>query len=442
MTTTATTETPLRIVGLEVQNVKRLKAINITPSGDVVIIGGRNGQGKSSLLDSIMMAMGGKETICAKPVRNGEAKASTVIDLGEIVVTRTYTESGGGTLTVKNRDGAKFSSPQAILDKLTGALTFDPLEFSRLKPKLQLETLRELVGVNTEMLDKQRQTKYDERTATNRELAVHKADLAKCIAATFGKAEPVEEPDIAKLAQELEDAKAHNASNAATQVKLDRAQAAADKAAEALQAHQAEIARVKALLAELESNLQGFCEQSDDAAASLARGKDIVAALVDRDEAAIVDRMRTFNEVSALKSQFVAAREVKEKVDALEAQVAEQTKRIEVLDDRKRERIASAKYPIPGMTLGEDGILLDGVPFEQASGAEKIRVSVAMGIALNPRLKVLLIRDGSLLDDESMEAIAEMAAESCAQVWIERVGNGAECSVIIEDGEILGGGAQ
>jgi hypothetical protein len=443
MITTATTEElPLRILGLEVQNVKRLKAINIAPSGDVVIIGGRNGQGKSSILDSITMAMGGKEAICAKPVRDGESRASTTIDLGELVVTRTYTEAGGGTLTVKNRDGAKFSSPQAILDKLTGALTFDPLEFSRLKPAKQLETLRELVGVKTDLLDQQRQAKYDERTTTNRELASAKATLAGLADAIAGQTEPEGEPDISKLTQELEEARAHNVANSTTRARLLKAEEVAEKAHNALQDQRIEVERLKKLLADAEAKLPKLQETYEQATGSLERGQGVVAALKDRDEDAIVERMRTFNEVSALAGQFAAHRETQAKVEALEAQAAEQTKRIETLDERKRDRIANAKYPIEGMTLGDDGILLGGVPFEQASQAERIRVSVAMGIALNPRLKVLLIRDGSLLDEESMASIAEMAAEAGAQIWIERVGNGAECSVVIEDGEILEGGAE
>jgi hypothetical protein len=78
------------------------------------------------------------------------------------------------------------------------------------------------------------------------------------------------------------------------------------------------------------------------------------------------------------------------------------------------------------------------VPFAQGSSAEQLRVSVAMGLAMNPRLGVLLIRDASLLDDDSMAIVAEMAATANAQVWLERVGDGAECSVVIEDGSVRG----
>ena len=93
---------------------------------------------------------------------------------------------------------------------------------------------------------------------------------------------------------------------------------------------------------------------------------------------------------------------------------------------------------MPGLTLGDDGPMLDGVPLEQASGAQKLRVSVALGIAMNPRLKVLLVRDASLLDEDSLALVAEMAAAADAQVWLERVGDGDPAAVVIDDGQVSG----
>ena len=92
--------------------------------------------------------------------------------------------------------------------------------------------------------------------------------------------------------------------------------------------------------------------------------------------------------------------------------------------------------PIDGLSFDSDGVYFKGVPFSQASSAEKLRVSVAMGIAMNPELKVLLIRDGSLLDQKNLKLIAGMANDSGHQVWVERVGSGEECQVIIEDGYV------
>lgn len=88
------------------------------------------------------------------------------------------------------------------------------------------------------------------------------------------------------------------------------------------------------------------------------------------------------------------------------------------------------------VTFGNGVVLYQDIPLDQCSSAERLRVSVSIGLAMNPKLKVLLIRDGSLLDEDNLQMIATMAEKADAQVWIERVGDGEECSVVIEDGQV------
>jgi len=114
--------------------------------------------------------------------------------------------------------------------------------------------------------------------------------------------------------------------------------------------------------------------------------------------------------------------------DKLSTKIAE-------IDAEKAKRVAEAKMPIEGLGFTDSGVTFKGIPFEQISSAEQLRVSVAIGIALNPDLRVLLIRDGSLLDSDNLALIAEMAAEHDVQVWIERVEEDG-AGFIIEDGEV------
>ena len=95
-----------------------------------------------------------------------------------------------------------------------------------------------------------------------------------------------------------------------------------------------------------------------------------------------------------------------------------------------------AKLPVPGLELTEEEILLNGQPFNQGSDAEQLRVSIAVAGALNPRLRVIRVRDGSLLDAKSMAALSEYAEEHDLQVWVETVASNRQTAVVIEDGRV------
>ena len=121
--------------------------------------------------------------------------------------------------------------------------------------------------------------------------------------------------------------------------------------------------------------------------------------------------------------------ECKDHADHLTGQIAD-------VDAEKRQRVEDAEYPIPDLAVDDDGVLFNELPLAQASGAEQLRVSVALGIAMNPKLRVLLVRDGSPLDETSLAMVAEMAEKADAQVWLERVGEDDATSVVIEDGRV------
>jgi DNA repair exonuclease SbcCD ATPase subunit len=131
----------MRIIRLSSSNVKRLVAVDIEPDGSLVIVGGRNGAGKSSVLDSIHMALGGKGAQPPEPIRKGERKAEVTIVLGQdgepaLKVVRTFTQNGAH-LTVTDADGAKLKSPQGVINRLIGTIAFDPLAFTRLSAREQ-----------------------------------------------------------------------------------------------------------------------------------------------------------------------------------------------------------------------------------------------------------------------------------------------------------------
>lgn len=154
-------------------------------------------------------------------------------------------------------------------------------------------------------------------------------------------------------------------------------------------------------------------------------------------------------DVAPIKERISQARELNKMFDAKKEQDAhmatfeqftaeseEITLRMGARQKDKEAKIAAAKLPVPELGFGENEILLAGVPFNQASDAEQLRASIAMAMALNPKIRVIRVRDGSLLDDESMAMLHKMADELDYQVWVETVKTGNQAAIVLEEGQI------
>lgn len=402
----------MRVVRLQATNIKRLKAVDITPAGAVVTIGGKNGAGKSSVLDAIEMALDGERAIPDEPVRRGEKRGKVVLDLGDMTVTRTVTAAGGTALMVETKEGAEYKSPQSILDRLTGDLSFDPVAFERMDPKVQAEAVRKVIGLDVSDLDRAREDAYAERTVVNRQQKAAQAHAEK-LPRHEGVGDVV---DVSDLVRQLADAEVHAAN-------LRDLQDEADEQAEQIQAMQQEVKNIASEMARLEAERARLLDEIPAAKVALAATQDRVTVLAAdvKDTQAI---RASIAGASALegKARDNAARAAADKEAArLKAESERLSARILALDGERRARIAGCAFPVEGLSLGDDGLTLDGLPFGQASSAQRLRAAVALALAANPKLRVVLIRDGSLLDSTSLALIGEMAAANDAQLWVEVV---------------------
>jgi predicted ATP-dependent endonuclease of OLD family len=407
----------MKIINLSVANVQRIQAVEIKPEGNTVIIGGKNAQGKTSVLDSIFMALGGKSALGDKPVRDGEKKASIILELDDYIVTRTITCTGGGTLKVEDKDGSRFSSPQKMLDNLCSSLSFDPLSFLRSRPAEQIDLLKQLVGVDFTDLDKERERVFTERTAINRQGKSEKARLDALPVHDDAPLIPVSVYDLVKE-KDLIDAENNRHRELLSLHKTARESAKESE----IEVERCRLALKKAINA------------SEIAATELLNIKREVDLSELKETDSIVRKIDSAEKENGKLADNKKHRELSIRVDNLQAESSALTSRLKEIDVEKEKIMSKVNFPVDGLSFGEDGVTYQGRPLSVASGAEQLKISVGMGIALNPKLKVLLIRDGSLLDDENLSMISDLAESSGAQVWIERVGKGDECSVIIEDG--------
>ncbi|SEI45538.1 AAA domain-containing protein [Arthrobacter sp. yr096] len=400
-----------RIVSLQSTNYKRLKAVRIEPdqNGNLVVIGGNNGQGKSSILDSITAALGGVNAkTTPKPIRDGEDRAEIILETEDLIVIRRFTP-GGSTLTVKSRDGAVYPKGQAKLDDLLGKLSLDPLAFTQLDDKAQVKTLLALVDLPFDplQLDGERADIFHDRTAVNRDLKNAKAALdAISVTKEMADLEPV---SVTDLLRELDEARTANHN-------LKVAVTARDGWADAVERAERELQRAKGMLREAERQVED---------ARPARDVDAIRLKLDSAEQINTD-VRTFERWQ----------QASDNVNDLQIEAAQLTEQLDAIDKQKAEGLAAAKFPIEGLGFDESGVTYNGVPFKQASSAEQLRVSLAMAIALNPKLRVIRIADGSLLDSDNLALVESIAREHDFQVWIEMVGDGEGRGIIIEDGEV------
>lgn len=106
-------------------------------------------------------------------------------------------------------------------------------------------------------------------------------------------------------------------------------------------------------------------------------------------------------------------------------------------NEQKAAAIEAANLPVPGLAFGDGAVTLNGVPFEQASDAEKLRASVAIAATLAGKLKVIRIRDGSLLDDDGMRILADFGEQHGMQIWLEKVDSSGRVGFVIENGELV-----
>lgn len=413
-----------KITRLQASNFKRLTAIDIQPGGGIVPIRGRNAQGKSSTLDAIQAALGGTKAAPSRPVRKGEDEAAIRLELDNgMVITRRFTADGKPTLEVTNGDGFKAGSPQQVLDKLYTSVAFDPLAFTRLKPEEQLKTLRVLVGVDTAAAEKAVKDAYDARTEKNRELDRERARLEQMPHHKGAPAEPVDE-----TALDEQIAGASEANAALERRKLNR-----EDFARRLQNNRAALVDLQTKRSEIERLIVEFSDAIADQEQQLANAEPLadpvdVTELQEKQRAA----RATNDQVRANRARAVQA----QLVETLEGEAKALTLKVEEGRQLIADKVAAAQMPVPGLSFGDGEVLLNELPLDQASAAEQLRLSTAIGMASAPQLHVMLVRDGSLLDPEGEKILADMAAEHDFQLWVEAVDPTGAVGIVIEDGAV------
>lgn len=437
----------MRIAAVRATNYMRIKDITIKPQADryVVLLGGKNRQGKSSVLGALAAALGGKDEIAADPVRHGEAQAVIEVELDNgLLLSRVINPDRSTTLEVRSKLGA-VKSPQGVLDKLIGGRFLDPLEFLQLKEAEQRKRLLALIDTDGAIakIDERRAGVFNLRTEVGRKLrpAVTQLDATPEVT-------PGQEIDVAALVAEgnaisdrTRELNAANGEEREARLALESQQASAKRMDDAIVRLEQQLAQARAdrerlnlPIAEAEVRAKNAKLKADQLADEWERMHK-----PRRDEInAELARAQEHNRQVATDKAAVAARaRLKADVERLDAEHDRLDGELAAIDREKAAKLEAAPLPVPGLGVAADGVTFNGVPLAQASGAEQHRVALALAMAVNPQLRDIWIRDGALFDDESLAAVAELAEAKDVRVWIERVGARDPGAIIIHDGQIL-----
>ena len=432
-------EAPVTIQRMTVQNLMKIKFVEITPDGNPVVLGGKNRAGKSCVLAAIRFLIEGKQAHSEQPVRDGadEAFLEAVLT-GNLRISRTIKSDGTTTLKVTSGHGKskmRYTRGQAFLDEMKGALTFDPLEFAKMDPYGQREMLLKAVGLDFADLDRQRTALYANRTNVNRHAKTLKSQTE---ASPVHQDAPESLVVVADLVDELERRQEHNrAIDAEQSVQRGRVRIA-DECLDYVKTLQRNVdglqKKVAAACTELAEAKEGHLIAYRDATREAQR----VHALASENTQKIQTQIADAEGINAK----VRANEARRKLHAArikaEADVDVFTSNIARIDAEKAAALQAAKMPVPGLAVSDTGVTFEGHPLSQCAASERLRVGVATAIALHPHLHVLVIQEGSLLDKDSKRMIAKMAADADMQTWMEVVGEEDENAIILEDGAIRG----
>lgn len=424
----------MNIVEVEARNIRGLRYALLTPKATgATVIGGKNRAGKSSFLDAIAFVLGGKELCPDKPIRTGEDSAECSVKLSadpvrllpECTAKRIWKRKESGkeesSLSIRTADGFNAPSPQSILDTILGSVGFEPERFLRAKPEDQVAILRELVGLDFTKLEEEYDEVYTERTQVNKAV---KAAEANWQAKTFHVDAPEKPVSVTELMAEL----AHR-----EQLAKDNIAVRSDAARS-----QERLAQVTQLVASLEQQLADARQELTSTEAWVTATAAAEQALVDPNVEEVREQISASESVNQKVHENAEKKRLADYHKELSDEADAKTKRLDEIKAHIAKATADAKWPIPGLGFDKSGVTFEGRPFEQASTMEQIKICIAIRVALNPSLQFCFLKDGSLLDEEQLALLAAFAEEKGLQLFIERVGTGAECDIVISEGRIVG----
>lgn len=404
----------MKINKLEIENVKRVRAVKIEPSSNgLTIIGGKNNQGKTSVLDAIAWALGGERFRPSQATREGSTippNLKIVMNNGLVV------ERKGKNSSLKVTDPSGQKAGQQLLDGFVEQLALNLPKFMESSSKEKANTLLQIIGVGPQLVELERQEKemfnertYIGRTADQKEKYAKEQPYFPDVPST-----PISASELIRQQQEI------LVQNGENQRKRERRH-------QLEQEYQKVTEQIQALLQE-QSRLE------EDLKVARGSAEDLVDQSTAELEQNIADIEETNRKVRANLDKDKAEEDAKD----YRAQYNTLTTRIEEVRKQKADLLKGADLPLPGLSVEEGELIYKGQKWDNMSGSEQLRVSTAIVRRLNPNCGFVLLDKLEQMDLGTLQEFGQWLEQEGLQAIATRVSTGDECSIIIEDGYVAG----
>lgn len=410
---------PVKIMALEAENVKRIKAVALTPlPTGLTLVGGNNNQGKTSVLDALAWALGGDRFRPDAAVRDGAlAPAHLKVTLSNGVVVER--KGKNASLTVTDPTGRR--SGQQLLNAFVEPLALDLPRFMDATDKEKADILLRIIGIGTELHARDLEIKalYDKRTFTG-QLASQKKHFAEELHSYPDAPEqPVSASDLIRQQQDI---LARNGENQRKRAQLASLEEKAQLLAQ----------RVQLLTRDLEAAEHALRAAQDD----LQDARKSAEQLQDESTAALEASIRDIEETN----RKVRANLEKARAEDEAAQyTAEYDQLTEAIAQKRADRMAllnGADLPLPGLGVEDGTLTYNGKHWRDMSGSDQLRVAAAIVRRLNPDCGFVLLDKLEQMDMDTLRSFAAWLEAEGLQAIATRVSTGSECQIIIEDGMV------
>lgn len=411
----------IKINKLEIENVKRVKAVKLEPTANgLTIIGGNNRQGKTSVLDAIAWALGGDRYRPSEAQRHGSVIPPTlhiVMSNGLVV------ERKGKNSDLKVTDPTGKKGGQQLLNEFVEQLAIDLPKFLDSSSQEKAKTLLRIIGVGDRLaeLEKKEKELYNQRLAIG-QIADQKKKFAK--EQPYYPDAPNDLVSPTELIRQQQDILAQNGENQRKRDKVER--------------YRQSVAFMKQEADAMREQLLKKEKELEEAKAALNVATMDAADLLDKSTAALEESISNIEEINRKVRANLDKDKAEEDALAYKNQYDNLTSQIEQTRKDKTDLLQSADLPLPGLSVDDGELVYDGQKWDNMSGSDRLKVATAIVRKLNPKCGFVLLDKLEQMDLQTLREFGAWLEEEGLQAIATRVSIGEECSIIISDGYVEG----